>query len=238
MEPTSSGQMANASSSRGGPDYKETVAEGTRFAGVQDAAALERDVPLAQSLIWRRQREFYAQRGLKAWSEDRVPEYITNNPFIAEIYARIVAEFLGECLAAGDAQPQSAQRPLRILELGAGSGKFSYLFLRHLSGILHERNIPLNTVRYVMTDCSESIVASWRGNSYLAEFVAAGTLEFAVYQAGEEGKPAAGGNSGFGLASGSGPLVVIANYVFDSLPQDAFVVTSEGGASKDGASRE
>src|SRR5262249_3794720 len=95
-----------------------------------------------------------------------------------------------------------------------------------------------NTVRYVMTDCSESIVATWRGNSYLAEFVAAGTLEFAVYQAGEEGKPAAGGNSGFGLASGSGPLVVIANYVFDSLPQDAFVVTSEGGASKDGASRE
>src|SRR5262249_60447372 len=150
MEPTSSGQMANASSSRGGPDYKETVAEDTPSSGVQDAAALERDVPLAQSLIWRRQREFYAQRGLKAWSEDRVPEYITNNPFITEIYARIVAEFLGECMAAGDAQTLSAQRPLRILELGAGSGKFSCLFLRHLGGLLRGKNIPLCTVRYVM----------------------------------------------------------------------------------------
>src|SRR5438128_10949898 len=94
----------------------------------QEPVPLERDVPLSQSLIWRRQREFYIQRGLKAWSEDRVPEYITNNSFIAEIYARIVAEFLGECMSAEckDSQPLSAQHPLRILELGAGSGKSSY----------------------------------------------------------------------------------------------------------------
>jgi tetratricopeptide (TPR) repeat protein len=192
-------------------------------------------VPLSRSLIWRRQREFYAQRGLKAWSEDRVPEYITNNPFIAEIYARIVAEFVGECMAAGIAQTVSPQHPLRIAELGAGSGKFSYLFLRHLGELLRGKNIPLTSVRYVMTDCSESIVAEWRGNSYLAEFVDAGILDFAVYQAGDEGNADDAGHSDLGsvsLSAGVGPLVVIANYVFDSLPQDAFVITSH--ASKDG----
>src|SRR5262245_5981274 len=91
-----------------GSESNETLAEGRPPAA--EGAPLERDVPLSQSLIWRRQREFYAQRGLKAWSEDRVPEYITNNPFIAEIYARIVAEFLNECMAAGDARPLSPER--------------------------------------------------------------------------------------------------------------------------------
>src|SRR5215471_11507531 len=233
--------MAKASSSRGDPEYK--ALEDTRPAGVREASPLERDVPLSQSLIWRRQREFYAQRGLKAWSEDRVPEYITNNPFITEIYARIVAEFLDECLAASGMQTPSVQHPLRILELGAGSGKFSYLFLRHLREVLRGKNIPLSTVRYGMTDCSESIVAAWRGNSYLAEFVVDGLLDFAVYQAGEASeagkageaneRPAAGGKSNPDpFPSGAGPLVVIANYVFDSLPQDAFVVASKEGQSR------
>jgi tetratricopeptide (TPR) repeat protein len=60
-------------------------------------------------------------------------------------------------------------------------------------------------------------------------------LDFAVYQAGEEGNSDGAGHTTFGSASlsaGVGPLVVIANYVFDSLPQDAFVITST--ASKDG----
>src|SRR5262245_61222958 len=127
--------MVVASSSGGQPENKDTIAEETRSPALPETSPLECDVPLSQSLIWRRQREFYIQRGLKAWSQDRVPEYITNNPFIAEIYARIVAEFLGECMAAG------AQRPLRIVELGAGSGKFSYLFLRQLGELLRAKNI-------------------------------------------------------------------------------------------------
>jgi hypothetical protein len=42
----------------------------------QEPAILETDVPLSQSLIWRLQRDFYAQRGLKAWTEDMVPGYL------------------------------------------------------------------------------------------------------------------------------------------------------------------
>ncbi len=177
---------------------------------------LERDIPLSKSLIWRLQREFYIQRGLRAWTEDMVPGYITNNPLIAEIYARIVSSFLCDC---GELSPQN---PLRVLELGAGPGKFSYLFLRHLVPLLRTKNIPAETARYCMTDCSESVVQAWRTNSYLAEFVASGMLEFELLQAGEEiksqfvtGKPSKPVN---------GPLVLIANYVFDSLPQDAFVI--------------
>jgi tetratricopeptide (TPR) repeat protein len=178
---------------------------------------LEKDVPLSQSLLWRRQRDFYAQRGVKAWSDDNIPTFITSNPFFTEIYARIVAGFFDDCAAIGSAA-LSPEHPLRVLELGAGTGKFSYLFLRHLSALLRERGLAPSAVRYCMTDCSESLLAAWRTNPQLAEFIEAGVLDFAVLVAGEEIK------SPFGRGEDRGPLVVIANYVFDSLPQDAFVV--------------
>ena len=96
----------------------------------EKTAPLETDVPLSQSIIWRLQREFYDRRGLKVWAEDMLPQYITNNPFIAEIYARIVFGFLSDCNrpGVGGSGSISPQNPLRILELGAGPGKFSYLF--------------------------------------------------------------------------------------------------------------
>ncbi|HET6841595.1 MAG TPA: SAM-dependent methyltransferase [Candidatus Angelobacter sp.] len=171
---------------------------------------LETDVSLSRSVIWRLQREFYVQRGLRAWSEDKVPHFITNNPQIADMYARVVAGFLGDCMAA-----DQSGNPLRILELGAGSGKFCYLFLRHLSARLRVQNIPPETVRYCMTDCSDGLLQTWRENSYLAEFVQSGMLQLERLEAGAEA------NSKF--LNAPGPLVLIANYVFDSLPQDAFV---------------
>lgn len=182
------------------------------------AQTLEQDVPLSQSLIWRRQRDFYAQRGLKAWTEDLVPNYITNNPFIAEIYADVIAAFLEDCMRD---RPVSPENPLRIVELGAGTGKFSFLFLRKLTALLHEKSIPREHVRYSMTDCSEQFIAAWLANASLAEFVQAKMLEFQVFRVGEEH------SSGLSrLASArKGPLVVIANYVFDSLPQDAFIIS-------------
>ena len=173
--------------------------------------ALETDVPLSQSVIWRLQREFYVQRGIKAWTEDLVPQFITNNPFIAEIYAGIVFNFLTDC---GDV---STAKQLRIFELGAGVGKFSYLFLRKVSDLLRNKGIAPGTIRYCMTDCSESVIETWRSTNDLAEFVSSGILEFEPFQVGDEI------DSSF-LRSSGGPLVLIANYVFDSLPQDAFEI--------------
>src|SRR5438309_4969728 len=134
---------------------------------------LETEVPVSRSVIWRLQRDYYAQRGLQAWTEDMVPSYITNNPFIAEMYAGLAAAFLEDCQAQ-DGQPLSPQRPLRILELGAGTGKFAYLFLRRLESLLRDRSLAPEAVRYIMTDCSEPLLAQWRANPYLAEFVQRG----------------------------------------------------------------
>jgi Putative S-adenosyl-L-methionine-dependent methyltransferase len=187
---------------------------------------LESDVPLSSSVIWGLQRDFYVQRGLKAWTEDQVPSYITNNPFIAEIYARIVFGFLRDCMrrTRAGAQPLSSQNPLRILELGAGSGKFSYLFMRKMADLMHAANIAVNTVRYCMTDCSENLLQSWRLNTYLSGFVKQGMLVFEQLQAGDEVNSSFVNSNSPGSTQPGGPLVLIANYVFDSLPQDAFVI--------------
>lgn len=194
--------------------------ESVKTATNQPAArTLEHDVPLSQSLIWRLQRDFYSNRALKAWTEDQVPSYITNNPFIAEIYAEVIAAFVEDCSAHKSAAP-SREKPLRILELGAGTGKFSFLLLRKLTALLKMRKLTLDVFQYVMTECSENLVAEWRGNSYLAEFAKQGLLKFGILQAGFEAPPE--GNACLG--NKGGPVVVIANYVFDSLPQDAFAV--------------
>jgi len=197
----------------------------------QKPALLESNASLSSSLIWRKQREFYVQRGLKAWTEDLVPNFITNNPFIAEIYAGVVFSFLCDCfesgrssLAENKSRLASPQNPLRILELGAGPGKFSFLFLKHLTALMRAKCIALDTVRYCMTDCSENLIQSWRTNRYLAGFVESGMLEFEFFQVGDEIKSRFVSGDPEASASTNGPMVLIANYVFDSLPQDAFVI--------------
>ena len=195
------------------------------------AAVLESDVSFSQSVIWRLQREFYAQRGLKAWTEDLVPSYITNNPFIAEIYAQMVFGYLTDCMKGPQtgSRPLSAENPLRILELGAGTGKFSYLFLRKITVLLRDKKIAPQALRYCMSDCSESLLAEWLASRYLAEFASAGILEFKLIRAEGEGNAfsAPKAKADASATEMNGPLVVIANYVFDSLPQDAFIIANE-----------
>ena len=169
-------------------------------------SVLETNVPLSQSVIWRLQRDYYVQRGLNAWSQDKVPAFITSNPFTAEIYARIVFAFMRDC----------GEKPLRVVELGAGTGKFCYLFLRHFTELLRSEGIDPNSIRYCMTDCAGQFIEAWRGNQYLDEFVNAGILNFEVLEIGAKIESS--------FLPERGPLVVIANYVFDSLPQDVFVV--------------
>jgi len=193
----------------------------------QEQVPLESDVPLSQSLIWQWQREFYSRRGLRAWTEDTVPQFITNNPFVAEIYARIVFSFLSDCMALDEKELRSIspENPLRILELGAGPGRFAYLFLKQMTALLRANGIAPETVRYCMTDCSESLIQTWRTNSYLSKFVESRILHFELLEAGAETKSMFVNGKGRSASQpANGPLVLIANYVFDSLPQDAFVI--------------
>ena len=106
---------------------------------------LEKDQRLSQSMLWKLQRRFFEARGIDAWRKSIVPHYITSNMFIARAYSRIVSGFSRDCFAGR--LLVNPNQPLYILELGAGSGRFAYHFLKNFLGsterLAARRKLPL-----------------------------------------------------------------------------------------------
>jgi hypothetical protein len=192
---------------------------------------LEEARPLSRSLLWRLQRNFYDRAGIQAWTEGIVPHYITSNPWIADAYARVVLGWLRDHAAAGALDPR---QPVPIVELGCGSGSFGYLFLNRLLDLLGRSSLASLKVRYILTDFTASNLGLLRSHPSLQPLVATGVLDFARYDAGLDLGLELNA-SGERLAPGDfkNPLAVIANYVFDSLPQDCFFL-GEDGALEEG----
>ncbi len=181
---------------------------------------LERGKRLSESLLWRLQRKFFDNLGAEAWTKGIVPHYITGNGWIADSYAKVVLGWLRDC--AGTLDPD---HPVTLLELGCGSGRFGYLFFQRLLDLLGRSSLSTVKVRYVMTDFTESTLDPLRRHELLQPWIEQGLLDFARYDASEDGEIRLS-RSGEVLDSRTlrNPLVVLANYVFDGIPQDAFAV--------------
>ena len=183
---------------------------------------LEQHVRLSESMLWKLQRGFFEQEGPRAWSLGTVPHYITSNPFIAGAYARVVLGWLRDCLKAAPLAIDP-EEPLYIVEVGAGSGRFAHHFLKRLFALL--RGVGLADVRftYVLTDFADGNVDALASHPWLRPFVASGHLDFARFDA-EHDREIALRCSGKVLSPGTvaNPVAVIANYVFDGIPQDVF----------------
>src|SRR4051794_10758266 len=94
---------------------------------------LQADVPLSESIVWRLQRTFYGDQGIDAWSPGRVPQGATTSPILARAYARVVLGFWRDIAPTLD-----PGQPMYLVELGAGSGRFAYRFLRTLTALRDE----------------------------------------------------------------------------------------------------
>ena len=181
---------------------------------------LESEQRLSQSRLWRMQRAFFERRGVDAWREAIVPHYVTSNPFIARAYAQLVLGYWR------DVWPTMARaQPLYLVELGAGAGRFAFHFLRALTELVPRS--PIADVRfvYVLTDVAERNLEFVARHPALAPFVAAGQLDFARFDATEDDAIALRlGGTRLGAGDVANPIVAIANYVFDGVPQDMFYV--------------
>jgi hypothetical protein len=182
--------------------------------------ALEEDRVLSKSVLWDAQRAFYDEIGIDAW-RGPVPHYITSNPRIAQAYADTILGY------ARDAQATLRGLPLDIIELGAGSGRFSHYFLRAFTEALDASSLRGLPFRYVVTDFTARNVDFCAAHAALAPFVARGVLDFAVFDAERDHTiTLRGSGAKLSPGAGTGPVAAIANYVFDGLPQDAFKVKS------------
>jgi hypothetical protein len=174
----------------------------------------------SRSTLWELQRHYFRTRSLAAWQQEEVPQYITTNPTVANSYAEIVFAFLrdDERLHGG-----AGAEPLHICELGAGSGRFAFHFLCRLGELCEQHGVPLARFRYVLTDLVESNLSFFRSHPRFARFFEAGVLETAMFDVVASSTLSLQGSGRvMGVASLARPLVVFANYLFDSVPQDLF----------------
>ena len=216
-------EVAGSASETETAEVAESASESSESSESKAAeVVLEEGRRLSESLLWKYQRAFYEQRGIEAWSKGAIPHYITSNPFIAATYAQVLLAFLEDCLATGGVSPE---KPLTVLELGAGHGRFGFLFLQKLQDLLEEKQYAAPPLRCVMTDFTPNNLEFFQEHAQLRPFVESGLLDFALFDAGAPEREIRLLGSDLVLSpENTGPLAVIANYVFDSLPQDAFAV--------------
>jgi hypothetical protein len=180
--------------------------------GIDGDYLLERESRLSESILWTLQRRFFEDTP-ESFSSGTVPTFATTNAFIAQAYARLIQGFASDCAVQG---------PVTILELGAGHGRFGFLCLTQLLARLRALG-PLPPIRYVLSDFTRHSLDAWLTHPRLAGLLADGTLDIACFDV-ERSTGLTLHTSGERIDSENpcGPLVVIANYVFDGLTQDAF----------------
>lgn len=187
---------------------------------------LEHAREFSRSLLWQLQQRYFTERGVEAWRKGEVPHYVTSNPTIANCYAELVLAFWRDRQRIG-AHGEHDQ-PLTICELGGGSGRFAFYFLSRLVHLCDRAGVRPESFRYVLTDIAESNLEFWHRHPRLAPFFASGLLDMARFDIGVPGELVLRlRGDRIGWTSLRHPLVVIANYVFDGIPQDLFHVADE-----------
>lgn len=182
---------------------------------------IEENKKFSESCLWELQREYFDQQGIDAWV-NQVPFYVTSNPFIANAYANLVIQFIRDWIAQ---HPDAIKHPFYILELGTGSGRFSFFVMKKLQEL--RQGLPKEvSIRYIMSDFTKNNIKYWETHPALQSFLKEGMLDFAVYNM-ENDEPITLIKQNHTLTPESfvNPLTVFANYIFDTVSQDAFTVS-------------
>ena len=164
---------------------------------------------------------FTVRKKLKR-GKNKVPFYATSNPYIAHSYAQVIVRYIQDTIRQ---ETYDAKAPFYIAELGAGSGLFSFYLLKSLLELLGDLGLGAVKIVYVMTDFVEDNITFWQTQPNLRSYVKQGYLDFALYDA-ERSTSICLRNSKSKLTQDTlkNPLIVIANYVFDSLRHDFFQI--------------
>lgn len=151
---------------------------------------------MSESLLWTLQAKAYGQLGPEAWTKGLVPSYITSNPMIAWQYARLCCAYL-----------RHFEEPVNILDIGAGAGRFGYLFLKAFLSMA-----PRCRFRFIMADAVQENLEFLQNHPALKKF---DMIDFALYEHGQK-------EDDLIQKIKKGPLILLANYFFDTIEQDLF----------------
>lgn len=174
----------------------------------------------SKSQIWALQRTFFQEQGIEAWRQGTVPHYVTSSSYMAYSYAEMVLAWVAD-------QQEEGRQNLRVLELGGGSGQFTFHFLKHATELWSIQS-PSTTAlpfTYVLSDLAEANLIFWAEHLRFQDWISAGVLDLALFDA-ENDSEITLRHSGavWGPAESGSPLLVIGNYFFDGISQDYWLI--------------
>ncbi|MDF2866615.1 MAG: hypothetical protein K0S11_85 [Gammaproteobacteria bacterium] len=184
--------------------------------------ALEQLVPFSQCELWDKQRDFYKSENINAWN-NKIPFYASSNPYIANAYAHTIVRYTQDLIRTKQC---NLKKPIYILEMGAGAGLFSFYILKALRKLQQQLALTKIKFKYIMADLTLANIEFWERHPNLQPYLQEGLLDFAYYDS-EEKQPIYLKHAAIPLTKLKNPLVVIANYVFDSLKHDFFRIKDE-----------
>ncbi|MFN3233944.1 MAG: tetratricopeptide repeat protein [Gammaproteobacteria bacterium] len=182
---------------------------------------LEKNKKFSDSLLWEYQQYYFDKEGVQAWAS-QVPFYITSNPFIANCYAQVAIGFIHDLLRQNKCD---LNEPVYIIELGTGSGRFSYYCMKRIFELQKELGLDAVKIKYVLTDFTENNLKFWDEHPALKPYVDRDQCDFAIFNL-ENDKSITLTKSKVTLEKGSAknPIIAMGNYIFDTISHDAFRV--------------
>lgn len=184
---------------------------------------LAKKQPFAQSYIWQLQRDYFNSVGIDAWRSGAVPHYITSNPVMGKTYAELVLALLRDLALRGQ-----RTETVYLLELGAGHGRLCYHFFKHFEKYYEHSALPLPPFCYVLSDFTDANLAFLQAQPRLQPYLSLGWLDIARFdvETSSELTLRCTGRT-LGPAALAQPLLVVANYFFDTIPQDLFRIKNQ-----------
>jgi len=184
---------------------------------------IEKSTPFSESQIWQFNRDYYINNGIEAWKNGTVPHHLTSNSLSGKTYAELIFGFLKDLAYKG----QSTET-VYILELGAGHGRMAFHILKHLERLCAQVGLDLPPFCYVLSDIVEKNLSYFESHPQFQYYFENGMLEYAHYDA-------VGGDEILLRYSSKTiskhdlkqPLLVLANYFFDSIPKDLFFIKED-----------
>lgn len=171
----------------------------------------------SESLIWQFNRDFYHQKGTVAWSDDLVPHEITNSSLAATNFAELIYAFFKDLEINA-----KSDEVVYILELGAGHGKLCYNILRHLDKLTSADQCSTKYC-YVLSDIVEENLAFLNNHPKLKEYFEQGILDICYFDATQSQElRLRKSKKTIAHSELDRPILTIANYFFDSLPNELF----------------
>lgn len=181
---------------------------------------LEPFIRFSESLIWQINRDYYQQAGIEAWSKGIVPHHMTSNSMVGKTYAELVLGLLKDLAEKG-----AVKETVYIIELGAGHGRLAYHLLKHLEKISALLDLRLPPYCLILSDIVDKNLFFLKAHPQLQPYFKKGVLEVAYFDA-ISSKEIHLKYSDRTIRTGdlSQPIIAIANYFFDSIPNDLFLI--------------